>query len=448
MADTIQKTTTKNGIRVITKDMPHVRSVSLGIWVNIGARDETLYNNGACHFIEHMIFKGTEKRSAYDIASEMDAMGGHSNAFTAMEHTCYHGKVLDSQLPRLLDILSDIFLHSVFDPIELERERSVIIQEVQMVEETPEDYLHHMAQAAFYQDHPLGRSILGPIENLTRFDAHILKEQQKTWYQPERIIIAAAGHIDHDSFVSRILSTFGKVSRGVPSPKRKKPDSPPKTAIESKDIEQVHFCLATRGLPANDPRRYAYSLLNILLGGNMSSRLFQQIRERNGLAYSVYSFANAYSDSGMLGVYAAVRPEDTQRVLELTTREIRRFKDKPVDHRELAGAKDYVKGSIYLSAESTNNQMLRLAQNEVHFERHIPLSEVSEKIDEVTPKMIQTLAHEIFLENEMCLALLGPLNKKDWKGFQLGTSQTGTGSSRAREKRRFSIRSGEKKKTT
>ncbi|MBU2489797.1 MAG: insulinase family protein [Proteobacteria bacterium] len=390
--------------------MPHVRSVSVGIWVNAGARDESADESGASHFIEHMLFKGTGTRSAFDIATQMDAIGGQSNAFTAMEYTCYHGLVMDTHLARLADILSDIFLNSVFDPEEVERERGVILQEVGMLEDTPEDFLHLLTGQAFYGDHPLGRSILGTTENLARFDSERLKDHLARWYQPDRILVAATGNLEHEQVLSLLAPAFEKIPPGAPLPPRSLPGPANSVQIQGRDLEQVHLCLAGPGLAGTDPRRYAWSIANVILGGNMSSRLFQEIRERRGLAYSVYSFAPAFFDCGMLGVYAAVNPRCVEEALEVIMAELAHLRDKPVSPGELAGAKEYIKGSIYLAAESADNQMLRLAQNEVHFGRYIPLSEAARHIDAVTTLQVQELAAELIRPGSLALALVGPVD--------------------------------------
>jgi predicted Zn-dependent peptidase len=384
----------------------------MGVWVNVGARDEPLENNGMCHFIEHMVFKGTEKRDAFQIAAEMDAIGGNANAFTGMEDTCYHGKVLDTHLPRLTDILSDIFLNSVFQPEEFIRERAVILQEIGMQDDSPDDRVHLMTGQALFGEHPLGRSVLGSPDNLLSFEAHSLLECLKEWYQPSRIVITAAGHLDHDDFVSLTGPAFEQVSPGPELPQRVPPKNKPELRVEHRDLEQVHLCLAASGLGAVDPRRYAYSLMNIILGGNMSSRLFQEVREKRGLAYSVYSFAPSFSDTGAIGVYAGVDPSNLDLTLNLIYKELSRLKEEKVSEQELKGAKEYVLGSLIMSAESTDNQMLRAAQNEINFGRHKPISESAKNIEAVTREQILELANEL-LEPPMALAVLGPVKDPD-----------------------------------
>ncbi len=421
MEKAIRKTTLPNGIRVLTKRMPHVRSVSAGVWVEAGARDEDDSVSGACHFIEHMVFKGTPTRSAYDIAVETDALGGHTNAFTGMEHTCYHGKVLDSMTVRLMDILADIFLNSLFDPEELGRERDVILQEIHMLEDTPEDFLQLMLGKAFYGSHPLGRSILGTEKSLARLSGDALKEHMARLYAPERILISAAGNVDHDAFLAAAMPGFAALAP-TPFPSvRQAPAPEARAEVRTRDLEQAHLCLATPALSATDERRHALYILNTLLGGNMSSRLFQEIRETRGLAYSVYSFVSPYADSGMLGIYAGVHPDNAFETLSLIRSEMEGFIARPVPEKALAQAKDYIMAGVFLSSESTDSQMIRLIQNEVHFGRHVPLMEVAEKIAAVTAQEVQSLAAEILAPGRAALAVLGPVDASaDYMGVLAG----------------------------
>ena len=417
MGTATQKTTLENGVRIISRTMRHMRSVSMGVWVNVGARDENPEDNGVCHFIEHMMFKGTEKRSAYKIAADMDAIGGQSNAFTTMEHTCFHGKVLGSHAERLSDLLSDIFLHSVFDPEEIQRERDVVLQELYMLEDTPEEYLHVMASEAFFGDHPLGRSILGMQENLNGFDRPAIVHYFNQWYQPKDIIVAAAGNLEHDVFTRMVAPAFSELSPGPGRNGRSAPRTLAGTQVHPKDLEQVHLCLMTPGVSAADPCRYASSILNACLGGNASSRLFQEIREKRGLAYSVYSFGASFADTGLLGVYAGVDPKNVEKTLDLILQELDRLRHASIPAQELASAKEYIKGCVLLATESTDSQMLRLAQNEDTFGRYVPLSEVVLKIDAVTAKDVQALAERCLIPGAMALALLGPVDSHKFDGI-------------------------------
>jgi predicted Zn-dependent peptidase len=405
----IAKTTLANGVRLVSQSMPHTRSVSMGVWVNAGARDETDAESGLSHFIEHMIFKGTRQRSAYQIAKEFDAVGGHTNAFTTMEHTCYHAKVLDRQVETMVDILSDIFLNSIFDPFEVERERPVILQEIGMVEDSPDEYIHHLAGHNFWGDAPLGRSILGTRDNISNFNAEAIRHFFHRLYQPERIVIAAAGHIEHDRLLDLVGPAFASVQPGNGFPERVTPQGRSLVDIRQRDLEQVHICLAAPGLAVVDQRRYGFSLLNTILGGNMSSRLFQEVREKRGLAYAVYSFISAHVDTGMFGVYLAVSPGQALEAVRLVAQELRKLTRRPVESAELKGAIEYTKGSLLLASESVDNQMVRIAQNEIHFQTDISLETVIQRIESVSPEDLLRLAKDLVRPDRMVLTLLGPV---------------------------------------
>jgi predicted Zn-dependent peptidase len=417
MKKTVAKTTLKNGIRIVTKNMPYARSVSMGVWVNVGARDESALESGLSHFIEHMIFKGTQKRSAFQIAKEFDAIGGNTNAFTTMENTCYYARVIDSHTETMVDILSDIFVNSVFDPGEIDKERPVILQEIGMVEDSPDEYVHMLSGRNFWGENPLGRSILGTPENLARFDAHTIKNFFQRLYQPDRIIISAAGNIDHKRLVELLEPVFGTLQSRDGFPQRKTPRGCSVVDLNHRNLEQLHICLSARGLSITDPRRYASSLLNTILGGNMSSRLFQEIRERRGLAYSVYSFISSHVDAGMFGFYMGVDPKRAKETTRLVLEEIDRIKNEPIEPSELSGAIEYTKGSLLLASESADNQMVRSAQNEIHFGDDIALQSIIEKVESVTADEIRDLANDLFKRKQMTLTLLGPLGA-DKKEFE------------------------------
>lgn len=408
----VNKTTLNNGIRILTKKMPHVRSVVMGVWVNVGARDEADSENGISHFIEHMIFKGTEKRTGYQIAKEFDAIGGLTNAYTSMEHTCYHAKVLDTHLPIMVDILSDIFLNSQFQERDVQTERPVILQEIGMVEDTPDEYVHLLAGNGLWGENPLGRSILGTRENILTFNADKIREFFHRLYIPDRIVISAAGNLEHQQMVDLIGPAFEAVLWGDQFPQRFTPESRSLVGLHHRDLEQVHICMVTRGMPITDPRRYACSLMNTILGGNMSSRLFQEIRENRGLAYAVYSFISSHIDTGMVGIYAGVGSDKTHECIELILKELRRLKTTKVESSELHGAKEYTKGNLLLASESVDNQMARLTQNEIHFGRHVPLKEIVENIESVKAEDIMELAQTLFLDDQLVLTMLGPVSDK------------------------------------
>ncbi|MBW1695115.1 MAG: insulinase family protein [Deltaproteobacteria bacterium] len=397
MDQAVRKTTLKNGVRIITKRMPYIHSVSMGVWVNVGVRDESSNENGLSHFIEHMIFKGTKKRSSFQIAKEFDAIGGHTNAFTSAENTCYHAKVMGTHLETMVDILSDIFLNSVFDDKEIENERSVILQEISMVEGNPDEYVHVLSGRNFWGDNALGRSILGTRENVS----------------PERIVISVAGDVEHDRFTDIIGPVFECVQSGAKLPKRVTPDGHGLIDLHYRNLEQMHICLGVKGIAIADPRRYAYSLMNTIFGGNMSSRLFQEIRERRGLAYSVFSFISSYADTGMFGAYAGVEPKNAHEAIKLILNEIHKLKEIRVDPNELHDAKEYTKGSLMLSSESNDNQMVRLAQNETYFKGYVPLQKIIDEIDSVSQDDILELAENLFQSDCFSLTMLGPATDEE-----------------------------------
>jgi predicted Zn-dependent peptidase len=309
----------------------------------------------------------------------------------------------------MVDILSDIFLNSVFDPVEVERERPVILQEIGMVEDSPDEYIHYLAGHNFWGDAPLGRSILGTRDNVSHFDAETIRHFFHRLYQPERIVIAAAGHIEHDRLLDLVGPAFASVQSGNGFPERRPPLGRCLVDIRPRDLEQVHICLAAPGLAVVDPRRYVFSLVNTILGGNMSSRLFQEVREKRGLAYAVYSFISAHVDTGMFGVYLAVSPEQALEAVGLVAQEIRKLSRRPVDAAELKGAIEYTKGNLLLAAESADNQMVRIAQNEIHFQSDIPLETVIQRIESVGQEDLLQLANDLFRPDRMVLTLLGPV---------------------------------------
>lgn len=404
------KSVLDNGVRVLTKPIPHVHSVSMGVWVNAGARDELPDESGISHFIEHMIFKGTGRRTAYQIAKEFDAIGGQTNAFTSMEITCYHAKVVDTHLGTMVDILSDIFLNSVFDPVETDKERPVIMQEIGMVEDTPEEFVHTLLGKAFWGEHALGRSILGTRRHIAGFQAEQIKEYFHRLYQPDRIVISAVGNIDHNHFLDLVGPLFEGIRMGDPLPRRIAPAPLAHAVIHKRELEQTHVCLGAKGLKTTDDRRYAFALMNTIMGGNMSSRLFQEIREKRGLAYSVYSFINSYADAGLFGIYAGVSPSNIRETVDLLQKALREIGEKPIRETELQDAKEYTKGGIMLSSESTDNQMVRLAQNEIHFGRDISIQEIIDNIDAVRVEDILALGQDLLAKEAYALTVLGPVD--------------------------------------
>ncbi len=409
-----RKTLLDNGVRIITEREPS-RLVSLGIWVEVGSRDEDDGNNGSAHFAEHMLFKGTRRRDAQQIAREFDILGGMSNAFTSNEHTCYYATVLDSRLAGAIDLLADIFFNSLFSQTEIELERQVILQEIAMVEDTPDDRVHELFSGRFWQGHPLANTVLGRPEVVAEMAGKRLRDYVRRKYQPGRIIIAAAGNVEHESFVELWRPWLDKLI----APKRIMPRwQPPPAAgpgsliVVKRPLEQEHLVLGCAGLAGDSADRYALLLLNTILGGNMSSRLFQEIREKRGLAYSVYSYLVSHSDCGYAGVYLGVDPGSLPEVLGLVRHELRRLHQEAVTKAELADAVDYVRAGMYLAAENMESRMTRLARNEYSFGRSISMEEVAADLEKVSPEDLLALAGRIFGTGPLTMAAIGPVSEK------------------------------------
>jgi predicted Zn-dependent peptidase len=414
------KTVFDNGLRIVTEQLEHSRVTSVGIWVDVGSRDEHDLNNGVTHFIEHMLFKGTHTRSAQQISREFDMLGGSGNAFTSRESTCYYATVLDNHLPLLVDLLADIFLNSTFPVEEIEKERQVILQEISMVEDLPDDRIHDLFSALLWDKHPLGRTVLGVREVVAAMNAKKLLDHLRRHYIPGKIIISAAGNLNHDAFVAMWRK---RGFDALPSSTREKRQDrlPPlertsRRSVFAKPLEQVHMMLGTYGLSNVSADRYSYLLMNVILGGNMSSRLFQEIRENRGLAYSVYSYISSYMDCGYLGMYLGIERESVNEALSLVLQEIHRLRNDMVTHQELTGAQEFIKAGLFLAAENMESIMTRLARNELYFDRDISLEEVVAAIDEVSEADIQDVADKVFGSSLLTLGALGPIDSDeiDW----------------------------------
>lgn len=407
------KTVLKNGVRIISERLEHLRSVSLAIWVDAGSRDEVKSENGIFHFTEHMIFKGTENRSSLQIAKELDAIGGLSNAFTGKENTCFHARVLGEHFAQLADILSDIFLHSTFDVDDLERERQVILQEISMVEDTPDDHIHVLFNRLFWADHPIGMPVLGNEKTVSAIERETILKYINKFYVPERILVAGAGNVDHQSMVSYFEPLFSQLEAGNSNPKNDIPRSNASVSVQYRDLEQVHICLGGEAPSQTSDKRFACVVLNTILGGNMSSRLFQEIRENRGLAYSVYSFLSSYIDAGLLGVYVATDSQNVNPVLEAIKNEIKKICKGEISKSDLAAAVDHLIGGIYLSSESADNRMLRIAKNEFVFQKYVSYEELVSKLQQVTVDEVVEVASDIFQDGTVSLSTLGPIKKDD-----------------------------------
>ena len=403
----INKTILDNGIRVITERIPYASSVSLGIWVANGSRHERRESNGVAHFIEHLLFKGTNRRSSLDIAREIDSVGGVLNAFTSREYVCYYAKVLDKFLPRAVDLLTDIFLHSVFDCDEIEKERRVVLQEINMMEDTPDDLIHDLFHQHFWTGHPLGMSILGDAESVSGLSRDKIVDYRDQMYRGDDIIVSAAGNLTHEELLTLITphlqgipSGNGRVDSALPVYQRR-------IELVERDLEQVHVCLGLKGVEQSHPLRYDAFVMNAILGGSMSSRLFQEVREKSGLAYSVYSYIASHADAGSLVVYAGASPENRDELLEIMLRELGRFKTEEIPGEQLDGAREQLKGNLLLSLESSDNRMSRLAKNEIYFGTPMPVSEIMEGFDRVSAESIQRLANEILDNSALTLVMMG-----------------------------------------
>jgi predicted Zn-dependent peptidase len=408
-----RKTVLPNGVRIISEKLEHFRSVSLGIWVDVGSRDESEEENGISHFIEHMSFKGTHKRNGLDIAKELDAIGGLSNAFTGKEYTCFHSKVLDKHFEILADILSDLFLDSIFDPLEMDRERQVILQEIKMVEDTPDEYIHDLFQEQFFKGHPLSRSVLGNGRTIAAINKETILAHIKNFYRPEKIVIAAAGQLDHQTLVGYFQPLFEGLSSNHRPSDRQRPQIQQGMVTYYKDLEQAHICLGGRAPFLTSESRFAAAICNTILGGNMSSRLFQEIREKRGLAYSVYSFLSAHIDAGMLGIYVGIDPAKVNEALEVIQREVVKIKQGAIAPEELAAAKNHLIGSILLGSESTDARMMRITKNEFVFGRYMGYDEIVENLEKVTLNEVVAVANDTFQKEGISLVTLGAIKDQD-----------------------------------
>lgn len=403
------KSLLSNGVRVLSETMPTALSATIGIWVENGSRYEIPAQNGVSHFIEHLLFKGTPHRTAAQIAEEVDAVGGTLNAFTGKEYTCYYCKVLGSDLPMATDLLADLFLNSLFDPEEIGRERQVVLQEISQAEDTPDDFIHDLFSLNFWAGHPLSLPIFGSVGTVNAIDRQTMVDFMTERYRAERVLVAAAGAVDHAKLVAeceRLLSAIpgkGQVQKLAP------PSVHSLVLHHEKDLEQTHICLGGPGIAMTDRLRYAGFVLNTALGGGMSSRLFQEVREKRGRVYSIYSFLSSHLDCGYFGIYAGTNSEWVEEVLEVTLGELRTVAREGLGEAELARAKSQLKGNLLLGMESTESRMNRLARNEIFFTRDIPPEETARDIDRVTNDEVVELASSFFKPDSMALVLVGDL---------------------------------------
>jgi predicted Zn-dependent peptidase len=409
----IRKEVLANGLSLLTESMPDVRSVCIGIWLRRGSRDELKMQNGSSHFIEHLVFKGTESRSAREIALTMDSVGGQMDAFTSKEYTCFYAKVLDEHLPVAIDLLADIVQRPLFAPEELERERQVVLEEIRMVEDSPDELIYDLFSEFFYPGQALGRPIQGTAETVSAFSRRQLLSHFRGSYRPANMMIVAAGNLQHARTRRLVREAFSALERGRPF-KRKTPPTRSATGITTrnkKELEQLHLLL---GLPAfcDDLKlRYPLFVLNTILGGTMSSRLFQTIREERGLAYSVYSAVNTFIDSGFMAVYAATNPANGAEVVSLIVKELRDLRDNGPKADELRVAKEHLKGSLMLALESTSSRMSNLARQEIYFGRQVTLAETLRGVNSVTVRQVHQMARELLSDRSLALALVGKIGR-------------------------------------
>jgi predicted Zn-dependent peptidase len=406
----IRRQTLPNGLTILTEQMQHVRSVSIGVWVKSGSRNEEAEASGISHFVEHMVFKGTTTRSAADIARQIDSIGGNMDAFTSKEYICFNAKVLDEHLPIALDVVSDMVLNPVFDSQEITRERGVVLEEIKMDEDNPDYLVHEIFTQNFWRDHPLGQPILGTKETVRRFEQPLLRQYYQKHFAPGNLIVSVAGHLDHQQLVELVSQRFEHLKPIQNGFHQVAPKTSSRVILRNKkELEQVQICLGVPSHHIAHAGRYASAVLNTLLGGGMSSRLFQNIRERQGLAYAIFSELSPYRDTGCLSVYAGTSLESTPRVVESVMGEFRELKANPIPEDEVRRAKDQLKGSLMLGLESTTARMSNLARQEMYFDRFFGLDEILEGIESVTADHLQALAQEFFRPEAVAITVLGSL---------------------------------------
>jgi len=409
----IRKHVLPNGIRLVCERIAYVQSVAIGIWVGCGSRYEEERVSGISHFIEHMAFKGTGCRTASQLAEAMDAIGGDLNAFTDKEHTCFYARVLSEHLPIAVDILSDMLLHSAFPEEELEREKHVVLDEIHRHEDSPDDLVHDLLAGALWKEHPLGRPVIGTPEAVGALTRQDLLDYVARHYTAGRTVISVAGHFDPQQLLPMIAEAFGGMDHTQREPPP--PDLPAHTtpSIISRDTEQVHFCLGTKGFPQQDKRRYPLAVMDTILGGGMSSRLFQEIREKRGLAYNIGSYTNSYRDAGMFVIYGGTGPEYVEQVMDLIQAEIQKIRTTPVPDEELERARNQIKSSLIMAQESMFSRMSFAGKSELTYGRVIPLKEIIRMVEKVTPADICAVAETIFNSHPLVLAAIGPMEEQN-----------------------------------
>jgi predicted Zn-dependent peptidase len=403
----------EGGITVVSEEMAGVRSVALGLWFAVGSRDEPKGLEGMSHFLEHMMFKGTKTRSAKDISDAFEGLGAELNAFTSKEYTCYYSRFLDEHLERAVEVLSDMVQRSLFKRDHVLSEREVVLEEIHLHDDTPDDNIHDVFAQALMPRHPLGRPILGKRETVGSFGSRQTRDYFSTHYRPDRVVVAAAGAVDHDRLVDLIRRYLAELPRGRAVTRRlSAPRELPGAVVQTKDTEQAHICLGVVGLDAKHEERYVLSVMDGLLGGGMSSRLFQEIREKKGLAYSVYCYHSLFIETGAVTVYAGTRPQNAEEVVGLIRRELARLTKEPVGKKELARTKEHLKGQLMLGLESTRNRMTRLGKAMVTHGEILDLDEIEARIEAVDAGAVRSLAKRLFPEERQVLAVVGSFDDK------------------------------------
>jgi predicted Zn-dependent peptidase len=405
-----------NGIPVVMEPLKNMRSVALGIWVKVGSRNETSDKNGISHFLEHMFFKGTQKRTAKDIAIEIDSLGGELNAFTSKESTVFYVKILDEYIEKGIELLSDIFLHSTFPKEDIEKEKRIVKEEIKMVEDMPDDYVHDLFNQTIWGHAGLGQSVLGRRETVRAFTREDLISHIRKYYGTRDVIIACAGNFESESILVMLNKNLGGLRRGSEPEKGTTPYFNNKVEVFQKELSEAHICLGVEGIPQASKERYSLSVLNTIFGAGVSSRLFQEIREKRGLAYSIYSFLASYFDTGIWGVYAGVSRKRVREVVELILEEINGLKNT-LTEAELERAKNHLKGNIILGLESTGSRMNNIARQEIYHGRYYSPKEVMKEIDSTTLSHVRDLAEKLIKQESLSLTVYGPVYEKDLKGL-------------------------------
>jgi predicted Zn-dependent peptidase len=406
-----RKTVLANGVRVVTEAMPAFRSASLGIWADVGSAAEEPERRGVSHLVEHMLFKGTDLRTARQIAEEMDGIGGNLNAFTDKETTCYYAKVMDQHVPLAVDVLTDMFLNSRFEPGEMAKEQKVVLEEIKMYEDSPDELIHDLFIQTMWKGSDLGAPTIGFAETVSKLTPDDLRAHMRRHYAPNSVVVAAAGNVDHEQIVGLFEKAFASYKGVCDLPVPDTPQTTPNTLFRHKDSEQAYVVLGTRGLSVADDRRYVLSVMDTILGGGMSSRLFQEIREKRGLVYTVYSFQAAYRGAGLFAVYAGTSPQNVSECVTVVCDQFAQLRERPVSESELRLAKEHIKGSLTLSLESTSSRMIRLGRSEFSLGRQLTTEEIEQRVEAVTASEIQTLAQELLAEEQLGLCVLGPVDE-------------------------------------